>query len=145
MTITKFRHEHDTGGAMKKITRFAATALTAAALLAGLAGTGHAQFTLYDNFITGTIDPSLWQGVSGEGSFNAPTAEFIRSAEDGSLRLKLVSWGSDTSDAGSTGSFQGVQIKQLGTFDEPGSLTGIKLKVTVLDALVEDCPANPLT
>jgi hypothetical protein len=127
------------------IVRCSAIVLVAASVLAGLAGRGHAQFTLYDNFITGTIDPSLWQGISGEGTFSAPTAELIRSAADGSLRLKLVSWGNDTSDTGSTGSNQGVQIKQLGTFGASGALIGVKLKVTVLDAAVEDCPANPLT
>jgi hypothetical protein len=123
--------------------RYAVTALIAAGILAGLAGPSHAQFTLYDNFVTGTIDPGLWQGTTTEGTLAAPVTEFIRSAETGSLQLGLTSWGNDTSNSSSTVSRIGVQFKQLGTFGLD-SIIGIKVKVTVLDAAVaSDCAVNP--
>ena len=85
---------------MKNVIRLSVTAVIVASVIAGLAGRTHAQFSLYDNFATGTIDPSLWQGTSSEGNFNAPTAEMIRTAETGALRLKLVAYGNDTSNSG---------------------------------------------
>jgi len=136
----------DFGGAMRKTTvRHAISAFITIGVLACLAGPGHAQFTLYDSFASGIIDPSNWEGVSVEGSFNAPTAEFIRSADTGALRLRLVSYGNDTSNSGNTVSRNGLQFRKLGTLGGPGFIIGIKAKVTVTDATVQDCAANPET
>jgi len=38
-----------------------------------------------------------------------------------------------------------LQFRQLGTLGGSGSIIGVKAKVTVLNAVVQDCPANPLT
>ena len=131
---------------MRKTTvRHAISAFITISVLACLAGPGHAQFTLYDSFASGVIDPELWQGVSVEGNFGAPTAEIVRVVDTGALRLGLVSWGNDTSNSGSTTSRQGLQFRQLGTLGGSGSIIGVKVKVTVLDAVVEDCAANPAT
>jgi hypothetical protein len=127
------------------IIRLVATVLFAAGLLAGLAGPGHAQFVLYDDFSSGFIRPGLWEGISLEGNFSAPTAELIRAVENGALRLALVSWGDSTSDSGSVTSRQGLQVRQVGTLGGSGFITGMKARVTVLDAVVQDCPANPAT
>ena len=124
--------------------RHAVTAIFAISVLACLAGPGHAQFVLYDNFASGIIDPSLWQGVSNEGFFAAPT-EIIRTAENGALHLKAVSYGNDTSNSGSMLSRVGLRFKNLGTVGGTGSIIGMKVKVTVTDATVQDCAANPDT
>ena len=104
-----------------------------------------AQFVNYDKFSAGFIDPELWEAVTTEGTFNAPTTEVIRAVEQGRLHLGLVSWGNSTSDSGSTTSRTGLQFRQLGTLGGTGSIVAMKAKVTVLDALVQDCPANPDT
>jgi hypothetical protein len=78
------------------LARHAVTALIAASVLAWLAGPGHAQFVLYDDFSSGVISPDRWQGVAVEGTFSAPTTEVIRAVQSGALRLALVSWGNDT-------------------------------------------------
>jgi len=121
------------------------TVVVAAGLLAGLAGPGQAQFVVYDKFTGGFIDPEKWHGISLEGNFSQPTAELVRAVENGALRLKLVSYGSNTSDSGTITSRQGLGIRQLGTLGGTGSITGMNATVTVLDAVVQDCPANPAT
>ena len=127
------------------LVRHTITVLVAASALAALPGPGHAQFLLYDNFASGVIDPELWSGVSVEGNFDAPTAEFVRVVDTGALRLALTSWGNDLSNSGSTTSRQGLQFRHLGTTGGSQSIIGIKIKLTVLDAVVEDCAANPAT
>ena len=117
----------------------------AISVVAAWAGTGHAQFTLYDDFAGPSIDPAKWRGVSAEGSSSAPTAEAVRVVENGSLHLGLVSWGSDTSNAGSVRSRLGLNMRQLGTPLGSGSITGLRAHATVLAAEAEDCPANPET
>jgi hypothetical protein len=69
-------------------------AITGVAAASVLAGPGHAQLTLYDDFSGGIISPELWEGVSGEGSFSAPTTELIRTVQNGALSV-------DSSVAGS--------------------------------------------
>ena len=118
------------------------TAVCAAAILALLAGPGHAQFVLYDSFGTGVIDETLWTGASAEGTFNAPTAEYRRLVENASLRLTLVSWGNTSSDSGVVVSRQGLNMKQLGTLGGSGFVNGLSARVTVLDADAQDCPGN---
>lgn len=121
--------------------RVLTTALTAG-LLAGLAGSAHAQFVLYDDFSSGTIDPAKWQGSSVEGSTAAPTGRALRIVENGALRLALTSWGDDTSDTGSVVSRERLSIRQLGTLGGTGFITGMRATVTVLDVAVQDCAAN---
>jgi len=118
------------------------TLLFIVSLLAALAAPSHAQFTLYDNFAGGIIDPDLWQGHSTEGSFGAPTTEFIRIVENSALRLALTSWGDTTSNTNSTLTRRGVQFKQLGTLGGSGSIIGVRYKLTTTNAAVEDCAAN---
>jgi hypothetical protein len=125
--------------------RHAVTAVVAAGFLTVLAGSGHAQFVLYDDFSSGIIGPGKWGGFSLEGSFNGPTSEFIREVENGKLHLAYVSWGGNASDSGSVTSRQGLFVRQLGTLGGPGFITGLKAKVTVLDAEAQDCPGNPET
>jgi len=114
-------------------------------LSATMVDQSHAQFVNYDTFSNGFIDPNLWAGTSTEGGFGAPSAEVIRAVENGQLRLALVSWGNNTSDTGNTVSRQGLQLRQTGTLGGAGSIIAFKVKVTVTDALVQDCPANPGT
>jgi hypothetical protein len=132
---------------MNNVIRLSVSAVIVASVVAALAGQSHAQFSAYDNFNFGTIDPSLWEGVSVEGNFNAPTAEMIRSAETGALRLKLVAYGNDTSNSGNISPSVSLQFRQLGTTGGTGSIIGIKARVTVQDAATQDCAANsgPLT
>jgi len=87
------------------IFRLAVTALIAASVLGWLAGPGHAQFVLYDDFSSGVISPDLWEGVSVEGPFSAPTTEFIRAVQSDALRLAMVCWGDNTTDTGATRSY----------------------------------------
>src|SRR5262249_13993988 len=75
----------------------------------------YAQFKLYDDFSSGTINPEKWSGRSVEGNNSQPTTETLRIVEDGKLRLRLVSWGGTASDSGSVSSRQGLQLTQLGT------------------------------
>src|SRR5882724_9796873 len=62
--------------------------------------------------------------------------------QNGSLRMTHVLWGGTTSDSGSVDHRVGLSIKQLGTLGGSGFITGVKAKVTVLDAEVQDCAAN---
>ena len=62
------------------IPRFIAIGIVAIGLVAGLAGTSHAQFILYDNFDSGVIDPVKWFGFSTEGPSGAPAAEAFASS-----------------------------------------------------------------
>src|SRR5262249_17089004 len=103
-------------------------ALMVLSVQAALAAPAHAQFNLYDAFAGGFIDPDLWEGISTEGSFAAPTAEMIRVIENSALHLKLVSYGNDTSNTGSTLSYLGLQFKNLDTLGGSGSIIGIKAK-----------------
>ena len=123
--------------------RYVVVVLTVVGVLTWLAGPSHAQFVLYDNFATGTIDPGLWLGSTTDGSLTAPGTELIRSAESGALQLRLMSWGNDTSTSGSTTTRAGLNFKQTGTFGASGSLIGIKTKVTIQEALAQDCATNP--
>lgn len=122
-----------------------AVALVALGLVAGLAGAARAQFVTYDDFSSGVIDPARWAGLSTEGSFDAPTVQLLRVADNGSLHLALTSWGSAASDAGSILSRQGLNITQLGTPGGSGSITGLKARVAVVNAKIQDCPSNPET
>jgi hypothetical protein len=128
-----------------RLVRRAVVTVVAAGVLTGLAGSAQAQFVVYDKFAGGVIDPEKWQGISLEGGFSAPTAEFIRAVESGTLHLKLVSYGDDTTDSGSETSRLGLGIRELGTLGGSGSITGMNAKVTVHNAVVQDCVANPLT
>jgi hypothetical protein len=130
---------------MKHAPRHVVITLVVAGMLAWLASPGYAQFVPYDAFAGGFIDPASWQAFSNEGTLVGPTAEAFRTVENGSLRLSLVSWGNDTSDAGSVRSRQGVNMTQLGTPGGSGFITGVKAKVTVQNADAQDCPGNPET
>ena len=55
--------------------RHAVIALIATSVVACLAGPGHAQFVLYDDFGSGVIDPVKWNSSSAEGSFNGIAAK----------------------------------------------------------------------
>jgi hypothetical protein len=133
------------GTPMRAIIRHGVSCFVAASVLAWLAGPAHAQFALYDDFSSGFIRPGLWEGISTEGTFSAPTAETLRLVENGSLHLSLVSRGENTSDTGSVTSRQGLQLRQVGTLGGSGFIIGMKARMTVLDATVQDCVANPLT
>ena len=122
-----------------------AVAVVAVGLVAGLAGAACAQFVIYDDFSGGVIDPARWAGLSTEGSFDAPTAQLLRVVDNGSLDLALTSWGSAASDSGSILSRQGLNITQLGTPGGSGSITGLKARVTVVNAKAQDCATNPET
>jgi hypothetical protein len=111
-------------------------------LLVTMTGQGQAQFVLYDDFSSGVIDPEKWSGNSLEGGFNGPSEETIRVIESGQLRLKLVSWGSASSNTGSVQSRQGLSIRQLGTPGGSGFITGLSANVTVLGANAQNCGAN---
>jgi hypothetical protein len=131
---------------MKTVMTFRAVlALLAVSLLAVLAGPSHAAFVGYDDFSSGDIDPEKWSGFALEGSFAAPTTELLRFVDTGALRLALVSWGDNSSDAGSVRSRQGLNMRQLGTPGGPGFITGLSAKLTVLDADAQDCTGNPET
>jgi len=112
-------------------------------IVAMLASPCHAQFSLYDNFLDGFIDPAKWQGISTEGSIIRPAAEVLRTAEEGSFHAKLVAWGDDASNSGSFVTRQGLNITQLGTYGTSGYINGLKAKVTVVGTDVQDCPTNP--
>jgi hypothetical protein len=122
--------------------RHTVTAVVAAGFLTVLAGSGHAQFVLYDDFSSGIIGPGKWSGFTGEGPFDSPTTELIRTVEGGQLHLSLVSYGANTSDTGSPSSGQGLNMRQLGVPGGTGFITGIKARVTVLDAVAQGCLAN---
>jgi hypothetical protein len=125
------------------ISRLIAIGLVAIGLVAGLTGTSHAQFTLYDNFDGGIIDPEKWFGFSTEGPSGAPAAEAIRIVDQGRLRLALTSYGGTTSDAGTVFSRQAVSMKQLGEPGGTGFITGVKAQVTILAAKAQGCSTNP--
>ena len=127
---------------MRAIIRHGVSCFVAASVLAWLAGPGHAQFALYDDFSSGFIRPGLWEGISTEGTLSAPTAETLRLVENGSLHLSLVSWGENTSDTGTVLTRQGLNVRQLGIPGGSGFITGLKAKTTVLNAAAQDCTGN---
>jgi hypothetical protein len=111
-------------------------------LLATMTGQSHAQFVLYDNFDSGSINPQKWNGFIFDGGFAAPSAEWIRTIETGQLHLTLVSYGGTTSDTGGVFAGQGLNMKDLGVSGGTGFITGIKALVTILAAEAEACAAN---
>ena len=115
------------------------------ALLAVMTGRGHAQFVLYDNFAGSSIDQAKWLGFFNEGSrpdgiTGGQTAESVRVVENGSLHLHMVSWGTDFSDTGTVRSRMGLNMRELGTPEGSGFITGLKARVTVHDADAQPCP-----
>jgi hypothetical protein len=122
--------------------RVVGIALVALGLVAGLVGSGHAQFVVYDDFQANVIDPDTWRGFAREGTFGGPSAELLRSIEGGRLRLALTSYGDTAGDTGTAIAQHGLHIKQLGVSGGSGFITGLKTTVTVLGVQAQDCPVN---
>src|SRR6266498_1068299 len=123
--------------------RLLALAIAISGYIAALVVPSHAQLVLYDNFTSGVIDPEKWSGFLFDGGPPAPSAELIRTIENGQLHLMLVSYGGTASDTGGVFAGQGLNMKDLGVPGGTGFITAIKAQVTIVAAEAEPCAANP--
>lgn len=117
-------------------------ALSLIAIATFMVSPGQAAFADYDDFADVLIDHANWNSsvlLAGQ------TLELIREIEDGRLHLHLRAYGNDTSDAGTVLSRLALNVRQLGTPGGSGFITGLRARMRVRTADVQNCPANPDT
>jgi len=106
-------------------------------LLLGLPGTGQA-LTLYDDFSSKPLNPDKWMGRERDFGPGAPNTETTRKIKQGAAGIDLTTYGFTSSDSGTSG----ISSSNLSVID-PAAVTTMQADVTVKNAKVVGCAANP--
>ena len=98
-----------------------------------------AQLVPYDDFSEPLIDPDRWHGNETPSRGANPNTEAARFIDAGQLILGLRSYGGTDRDTGRRSGNFGLAVTGS------GRVTAMQAEVTIRNALVEDCPDNPVS